>query len=260
MEEATDPITKRKCFVISPIGDEGSDARVNADQLSRHVIHKALDNDYDILRGDEDENPGAITPQIVASILEADLIVADLSGFNPNVYYEVAIAHGYNKPTVHLQNKHENPAFDLKDARLIRYDLHDPDAVVSAQITLRKYATFAVENPQKVVTPLSSAQLFVRIDQSDDVAAQALLEVSEQLRRLQAEVRASHGNHSGIDRSADIRAIRQLITRAARRNVLVADDFRELVSSSTSDEFDEWIFSLLTKVDGGADSDILLGG
>lgn len=35
--------------------------------------------------GDEDSSPGATTPQTVEPILEADLVAADLAGFNPNV-------------------------------------------------------------------------------------------------------------------------------------------------------------------------------
>ncbi len=94
---------KKKCFVISPIGSDGSPARKAADQVLKHLVRKALGNEFQVLRADEDDDPGSITPRMIASILEADLIVADLSGNNPNVFYEVAVAHGFRKPTVHIQ-------------------------------------------------------------------------------------------------------------------------------------------------------------
>lgn len=249
--------TKLKCFVISPIGDEGTDVRVTADRVLRHIIRKALDAEYTVTRGDEEENPGAITPQIVASIIEADLVVADLSGFNPNVYYEVAIAHGFKKPTVHLQNKLEKPAFDLKDARLVRYDVQDPDAIERDQALLRKYAEYAVTRPEKVDTPLTNARFRTEVDGSNDLVAQGLVEVSDQMRRLQKEVRSNL--HNGTDRTADIRGLRSVIESASRRGALASDDFKGIVTSSTSDQFDEWAQSLLLKVDSTADLDSLRG-
>lgn len=248
--------TKPKCFVISPIGEDGSETRVAADQVLKHIIRKGIGDDYEITRGDEEDNPGSITPQIVASILEADLVVADLSGFNPNVYYELAIAHGYNRPTVHLQDKREKPPFDLKDARLIRYDLQNPDNIDNSQDQLRRYAAFAVSNPKKLITPLSTAQLFVQVDGSDDPVAQSYLELSDQLRTLRKEVRQS-GPGGATDRSADIRGMRSLIEAARNREALTAEDFRGVITSSTSDEFDEWAHTLLSRVDPTSDATIL---
>lgn len=247
---------KLKCFVISPIGDEGTEVRITADRVLRHIIRKALDHEYVVTRGDEDENPGAITPQIVASIIEADLVVADLSGFNPNVYYEVAIAHGFKKPTVHLQNRLEKPAFDLKDARLIRYDIQNPDAIENDQALLKKYAAYAVNQPQKVDTPLSGAKFLAEVDGSNDLVAKSNLEMSEQLRRLQKEVRAANAN-SGIDRSADIRGMRSLIENALDRGALTARDFRGMITDFTSEQFDSWATSLLLRVDDSADPNLL---
>lgn len=255
MEEQTSAAPLRRCFVISPIGEDGSEVRTTADQLLRHVIVKGLSPDYEIVRGDQENNPGAITPQIVAAILEADLVVADLSGFNPNVYYEVAVAHGFNKPTVHLQNKNEKPAFDLKDTRLIRYDLSNPDNVVSSQELLKSYALFAATNPEQVVTPLSTAQLFVKIDQSQDVTAQAQIEVAERLRQLEAEVRQS--GRVDVDRSADIRGLRDIIEQAIKRHALISDDFRAVVGRSNTEEFYSWAASKLAVVDSNADPALL---
>jgi hypothetical protein len=126
---------KPTCFVISVIGGDDSPERSHADKVLRHLIGKALGDTYEIKRGDAETNPGAITPTIIASILEADLVVADLSGSNPNVFYELAIAHGYARPTVHLQRSDEKVPFDVKDMRIVKYNLADPDDVESARPT-----------------------------------------------------------------------------------------------------------------------------
>ena len=56
-------------------------------------------------------------------ILTADFCIAVLDGFNPNVFYEVAVAHCAGVPVILLSEKGVDPPFDLKDERLLHYDL-----------------------------------------------------------------------------------------------------------------------------------------
>lgn len=57
----TDELTSR--FVLPPIGEPDSDVRRAADQTLKHLIKKALPSPrFEVLRGDEDTNPGATTP------------------------------------------------------------------------------------------------------------------------------------------------------------------------------------------------------
>lgn len=246
-----------KCFVVSTIGETGSKDRHNADLVLDFLIKPALGDKYEIARGDGDFNPGAITPQIVESILEADLVVADLSGFNPNVYYEVAIAHGYERPTVHLQVAEEDPAFDLKDMRLVRYNLADPRELAGAVKRLKDYATFAAENPAKVQTPLSGAKQFLQIEESDDPIAQSNLEIIDQIRSLRSEVRRALRPNAAQQHSADIRSLRTIISRVKRRGALGAKDLSEIITQATSAGFDEWVQKLAADVTGESDPDVL---
>lgn len=246
-----------KCFVISTIGEPESKERDDADLVLEYLIKPALGERYDVTRGDEDSNPGAITPQIVESILEADLVIADLSGFNPNVYYEVAIAHGYERPTVHLQLAAERPAFDLKDMRLVRYNLTNPRELATAVKTLKEFATYASEHPEKVRTPLSGAKQFLQIEESGDPIAQSNLEIIEQVQRLRTEVRRALGSAPAENRSADIRSLRTIIDRAKRRGALDEDDLLETITQATSTEFDEWVQGVASKVTGESDIGVL---
>jgi hypothetical protein len=118
------------CFVISPIGPEGSEVRNTADKVLKHVITKALSGKYKIQRADEIAKPGLITAQIVERLLDAPLVVADLSDRNANVYYELAIRHAATKPVIHIIADGQDAPFDVKDMRLISYDLKDPDSLV----------------------------------------------------------------------------------------------------------------------------------
>ncbi len=66
---------------------------------------------------------GPVDKKIIALIKESDLCVADLSGLNPNVIYEVALAHSLGKPTILItQEKEESIPFDIRHHRVIIYD------------------------------------------------------------------------------------------------------------------------------------------
>ncbi|MFJ4044145.1 hypothetical protein ACIPV2_00180 [Microbacterium sp. NPDC089987] len=248
---------KLKCFVVSTIGEPGSKEREDADLVLEYLVKPAVGDNYEVTRGDEDSNPGAITPQIVESILEADLVVADLTSFNPNVYYEVAIAHGYERPTVHLQIASERPAFDLKDMRLVRYNLTNPRDLATAVKTLRDFATYASEHPAKVKTPLSGAKQFLQIEESGDPIAQSNLEIIEQIRRLRSEVRRALRPNAAEQHSADIRSLRMIIDRVRRRGVLREKDLIGVISQATSTGFDSWVRDLATELTGERDVDML---
>lgn len=256
----------KKCFVLSPIGDEGSSERTNADKALKHLVKKAISDQYEVLRADDDKNPGAITPRIVASILDADLIIADLTGQNANVFYELAIAHGYAKPTVHIQRVGERPAFDVKDMRIVRYDLTDPDSLEQAQKLLREYANFADTRPEQVETPLSAATRFVAVQTSNDPVAQSNVQVIDAINALDADVRRAlsrlrrssvQPSAEGGQTKADVTALKTIVERVVDDGRAELEDFEAVVNPSTSTGFDQWASRLLETITGESDEDIL---
>src|SRR5258708_106058 len=129
------------CFFISPFGKPGSRQRKAAAAVLRHLVRKALDRlDLDVVRADEDEHPGRLTARIMKLITSADLIVVDLTGHNPNVFYEMAVAHGFQRPVVHIQQMGEVIPFDVSDMRVLRYDMTDLDELERARVQLTVYA------------------------------------------------------------------------------------------------------------------------
>ena len=113
----------RQCFVISPIGPENSGIRKNADYVFEKIIKPAMDVcDFKAFRSDHLDKPGRITDQMFEAIFNADLCIADLTGRNPNVYYELAIAQSAKRPVIILINKKTKLPFDVRDLRCIYYD------------------------------------------------------------------------------------------------------------------------------------------
>jgi hypothetical protein len=113
-----------KCFIISPIGQPGSATREHADDVFECIIKPALkEADIDGHRADHVKDVGRITKQMYDDILTSDFCIAVLHGFNPNVFYELAVTHSAGIPVILLAEKGIDPPFDLKDERVFHYDL-----------------------------------------------------------------------------------------------------------------------------------------
>jgi len=103
------------------VGSEGSDERRRADEVTDFVLRPVLqDQEFSlqIIRADQDLTPGAISPKMLSDLLNARLIIADLTGRNPNVYYELGIAHSFQKTVISLGQPSGLP-FDVQDERVI---------------------------------------------------------------------------------------------------------------------------------------------
>ena len=76
-----------------------------------------------VQRGDETNIQGEILPHIVKSILKAKLVIANIDGRNPNVMYELGIAHALDKNVIlvsGIQDRKEIP-FDIQSKRVLLY-------------------------------------------------------------------------------------------------------------------------------------------
>lgn len=117
-------MTAKRCFVISPIGAEGSEIREHADDVFDFIIKPAMDElGIYAYRSDHSQQLGRITDQMFQSILEEDFCIAVLSYFNPNVFYELAVAQCAARPVIILIEKGQSIPFDVRDLRCVEYDL-----------------------------------------------------------------------------------------------------------------------------------------
>jgi hypothetical protein len=78
-----------------------------------------------VVRADELFAAGTIMEQIRVGIQQSRLCVADISGRNPNVLYELGIAHSLGKPTILLTQSLDDVAFDVAALRIIVYEIGD---------------------------------------------------------------------------------------------------------------------------------------
>lgn len=116
---------KRTCFFATPIGPKGSDIRRRSDQVMEFIINPVLrENGFDeAIRSDRMSERGNITRNIILKIDQCDLFIADLTGRNPNVFYELALRHALGKPSLQIYSGDDGLPFDVAVIRTVMYDL-----------------------------------------------------------------------------------------------------------------------------------------
>ena len=180
---------KKIAFVIFPIGERDSPERKRADQMLNHLIKPIVSEfGYEAVRSDKISKPGIITSQIINHIINDPLVVADLTGHNPNVFYELAVRHAIKKPVIQMIKKGERIPFDVRQARTIEIDHKDLDSVDEAKKELRKQIKAVEKDPTLVDSPISMAVDLQLLKQSSDPYSKVVAELRGSLQTIHATV------------------------------------------------------------------------
>ena len=193
---------KKICFVISPIGDEETETRKRSDQVLKHIITGPAEQlGYEVIRADKISEPGIITTQIIQHIVDAALVIADLTERNPNVFYELAIRHTIRKPLVQLIKKGEPIPFDVAATRIIQFDIHNLDSVAAAKDEILSQVKSLEAGKGEVHNPISASLDLKMLKESGNAEERSLADVVEAIGDLRVAVTSVDkrmGNPDGI--------------------------------------------------------------
>lgn len=198
----------KTCFVIAPIGDEGSEIRNRSDKVLRHIFKPVAEEcGHKAVRADEISEPGMITSKVIQRVIDDDLVIADLTGGNSNVFYELAIRHMVKKPIVQIIRSGEPIPFDVSQTRTIHVDHLDLDSVDNCKKELIKHIRSAQKDPSKVDSPISSTVLLKSLHESKNLLEKSNAEIISMLQDLrsiimQVSVVATEGPSAAFVREA----------------------------------------------------------
>lgn len=176
-------IMGKVCFLITPIGKEETETRKNADEVLDYIVYPVCEKyGYSVVRADKMPNSGLITKTIIEQIISADLVIADLTGSNPNVFYELAIRHSYRKPAIQIIKGAMNIPFDVANMRTISYEttLSGADAAKQDIEAMLK----SIEAGDIVHNPVSEVSTLLNISENStqenaEILSTLLLEVQQ---------------------------------------------------------------------------------
>ncbi len=128
----------KRCFVIGPMKDMS-----RLKKLAGEIVRPILEPEgFRIITPDEG-HIGSIMDQVLLNLEQADILVADITGNNPNVMYELGVYHSFGKPSIIIKDRSVAPPeeltpFDIGAYRYLDLDLEDIEG--SIKILKPKFA------------------------------------------------------------------------------------------------------------------------
>ena len=213
----------KSCFVIGPIGSEESAERIDADWLLRGIIEPILKNDpfnYVVQRANQMPKPGVITSQVINATIESDLVIADLTGANPNAFYELGIRHMEQKAVIHMAKKGERLPFDVADYRAVLYSREQYEDLEKAKAELAKQVE-AIESPAyKPSNPITKARGWVELERSADTKDKLLADLAEGQQRLESRLGSLEASRT--DPSLGYKEVSMVLSEQRARELLAS--------------------------------------
>lgn len=133
------------CFVMMPFGEWN-------DIYYKEIYVPAIkEAGFEPVRGDEIFSSGSVVEQIWEQIDKAKVLLADLTGKNPNVFYELGLAHAARKPVVFSSGALDDVPFDLRHLRVIIYDQREPSWNIKLKASITAYLKSAKTEPDRSI-------------------------------------------------------------------------------------------------------------
>lgn len=164
------PRYEEECFFIAPIGADGGETRRRSDGVLDFIVTPAAEQlGLQAVRADKVAKPGQITLQVVEHVLSSRAVVADLTGANANVFYELAIRHTAKLPVVLICEADEidKLPFDIQQMRVIPLDHRDLASAAAAREAIVEHLQAALDGA--VDSPISTVLNLQALEQGTSV-------------------------------------------------------------------------------------------
>jgi hypothetical protein len=133
------------CFVMMPFGHW-------YDRYYQDIYVPAIrDAGFELVRADELFSTGSVVEQIWDQIEKSKVLLAEVTDKNPNVFYELGLAHAARKPVVFTSGCLEDVPFDLRHLRVIVYEVREPQWADKLQRLITDYLRNAAKDPLRSI-------------------------------------------------------------------------------------------------------------
>lgn len=159
-------MAEKKCFVLMPFEESLREI------YTEIYVPVCADRGFECSRVDEINRPGSITRDIIEGIIESDIIIADLTDRNSNVFYELGIAHATSNKTIMTSQKRTNLPFDISHYRVIVYE-HTITGTKKLGVDLGRAIDELLAAQDRTNNPFQevlSTQGFARVRQREPIA------------------------------------------------------------------------------------------
>jgi hypothetical protein len=141
----------KRAFVIMPFSPTVSEK--NWDEVYENVFKPALQEcGYECSRAETLR--GSLIASILEGLVEADLVLADVTDRNANVFYELGVRHSLRRGTIIVSNGTEHVPSDLRGYWFLTYGLR-PAEVIKFKTEIRRLVQEFEDKPQRSDSPVS---------------------------------------------------------------------------------------------------------
>lgn len=189
---------EKLCFVICPIGEEDKDIREESELVMELIISPAARAcGYEAKRSIDLNVPATLTNMIINHLINAPLVIADLTHGNPNVFYELAIRHAVKKPSIQIIREGGPIPSDVNDQNTVIYSTETKKRRNNAINKIVEQIRSVEKNPSE--NPILAAVTFDSLKKSEDPVEKGYAEIMAQLEEIRKLLILQAGSNGGVE-------------------------------------------------------------
>lgn len=224
-------MSDKTCFVVTAIGSPGDATNKHANKVLRNLIQPVCEElGYNVVRVDQESSSGNINDSIINHLKHDHLVIADMTGHNPNAFYELGFREALNLPMIPIIHHGESLPFDVSSNRTIMYSLEVEDIDV-AKNKLHEM----IESFDDFIMPELKVQKHTTLNDLDNKIDNILANSSNQtinnkldkiLELLEKNTNKNFQISSGIDGIVDSKSIQAMLERSRKSTPIIGSDLK----------------------------------